>query len=649
MKNNSLSRHFRNLPLGLLILAGLLTILWAGKAVRPANAARPATIVGGSITTNTDWNIAGSPYLVNSYVDLVAGVTLTIEPGVIVGNYSGGGSLNYNFNVEGTLVANGTALLPITFNPGSNGWSGINITGQPGAINTGSSLNYVVLESGGYGGSGVGANLRLQYAVVDVHNSQFNHSPGDGILGDDASGQGVANIYDSIFTGNAGYAVDFEDGSVNPVLHNLTASGNGTSLGYGGNLVFINDATLSGNNIWENMGLPYLILGTIVGPNSQLTIEPGVQVLSFPGNDNLDVQGSLLADGTASQVIHFDPLTPTLGWSGIAIMGTDVFPSAGGVLNQVIITKGGYGGNCDLYVQYGNATVTNSQLDSSEESGLCLGQGSTLVMTDTQLTNNQKYAMDIIDAGDIFYLDNLTATGNLSNTIGVEGGTITDIHTWQKSGINTYDLFYGAVTVAPTGTLNIEAGVSVIFGETRDITIRGTLNAIGTPTNPITFTGETPTSGLWTGINFIGTPIQHASGKLAYATVEYGGYGNSAMIYIENADVTFVHCILRYCSQDAIEIQPGSALNAQPAGVQDIQEVVINWSSLYDNIGRYAIQNNSSQAVLALYNWWGAASGPAADDNLDGKGSALSGPVLYRPYITGPDGSFIYLPLLGKH
>ena len=617
-----------------LALSALLLYL----AIQPVRAA-PATIVGGSITTNTDWNLAGSPYLVNSYVDVVAGVTLTIEPGVIVGNYSGGGSQNYNFNVEGTLVANGTALLPILFNPGSNGWSGINITGQPGAINTGSILNYVIAESGGYGGSGVGANLRLQYAVVDVHHCQFNHSPGDGILGDDASAQGDANIYDSSFTGNAGYAVDFQDGSVNPVLSNLTASGNGASLPYGGNMVYVNDATLHGAHTWENMGLPYLILGTNVGPDGVLTIQPGVQVLSYPGNDALDVQGKLVAIGTASQPIQFDPIDPTLGWAGIMIAGTDIQPSIANVFSYVSITKGGFYGGCDLYVTYGDATVVYSQLDGGLKSGVCLNHGATLTMANSQLTNNQEYAMDLIDAGAFLNLENLSASGNMSDTIGVEGGTLLGTHTWSKSGINTYDLFYSAVTVAPTGTLTIEPGVTVLFGETRDITVRGTLNAIGTLSEPITFTGETATPGFWGGLSFIGTAGRHAVGKLAYATLEYAGYGGSAMIYIENADVNFTHCILRYCSHDAIEIQPGRAVAAET--------VQLSGSRLH-NIGGYAIQNGSTQAVQALYNWWGAASGPSAADNPAGTGSALNGLVLYRPYITGPDGSFIYLPVVKR-
>jgi hypothetical protein len=639
MKTKVLSPHQMSFIVKFLLLAAMMFSL----AAQPTRAAPQGTYVSGDITQDTTWTIDGNPYQVDSIVTVVPGVTLTIDPGVMVQNYEDNDSTTYTFIVEGTLIANGTLSEMIYFAPGSTGWSGINIIGEPGDINTGSSLTFVSLKGGGFGGSGVGANLRLQYASVDVYNSQFKESPGDGILGDDASAQGSANIYNSHFDDNAGYAVNFQDGSVNPILDNLDATGNGSSLGYDGNLVNVNDATLSGTHIWENMGLPYLILGTIVGPDSQLTIEPGVQVLSFRGNDNLVVQGGLLADGTVSQPIHFDPLNPTLGWSGIAIVGTEELPGAGGILDHVIIAEGGFGGNCDLYVEYGNATVTNSQLDSSEDSGVCLDHGATFVMTDTLLTNNQEYAMDVYDAGDIFYLDNLSATGNVSNAIGIEGGTMIGNHTWQKSGINTYDLHYNYVTVSPTGTLNIDPGVTLLFGETRDITVNGTLNALGTPTDPITFTGET-TPGLWAGLNFVGTPDQHAIGRLAYTTLEYGGYGGSAMVSLENADVTFTHCILRYCAADAIEIIPGLNQVSLPAAPLAFEPVQINMSSLHD-ISGYAIKNESSQAVQAAYNWWGASTGPTADDNPSGTGSAINGLVLYRPYLKTPDSKFIYLPL----
>jgi hypothetical protein len=220
----------------------VLAILAVGLATRSVSAAPQATIVGGTLTGNTTWTQSSSPYQVDSSLDVPAGVTLTIEAGVTVENYSGNGDTRYNFDVEGTLIANGTSAQPIHFNPGPTGWSGLSITGEPDAINTGSSLSYVIFEGGGYGSSGVAADLRVQYANVDVHHCQFNHSPGDGILGDDAGGQGNANIYDSSFTGNAGYAVNFEDGKVNPILSNLTATGNGSALAYNGNVVNLNYA-----------------------------------------------------------------------------------------------------------------------------------------------------------------------------------------------------------------------------------------------------------------------------------------------------------------------------------------------------------------------------------------------------------------------
>ena len=649
MRNKLLSRIFTCNRMTLSqcgCLVGLLALLWAGMYYSTPARAKVNTIAPHYITSPTTWTKANSPYLIDSFTIVNPGITLTIEAGVEVNGVNVSG-YNYLFQVDGKLIALGTAAEPILFHNTVGPWSGIGINGTSiNDFNQGSDLEYVILDGGGSGGSGVGANLTLYYAEADVHHCQFINSPGDGILGNDAGTKGVANVYDSSFTGNAGYAIKFEDGSVNPMLSNLTASGNGASLPYGGNLVFVNSNTLHGAHTWENMGLPYLILQTNVGSDSVLTIEPGVQVLAEPGNDGLDVQGRLVANGTVSQGIRFDPADPASGWSGITIMGTDIQPSTGNLLNEVTITKGGFtGGTCDLYVTYGNVTVTNSHLESGQESGVCLNTGASLNMSDTQIANNQQYAMDVIDANAQFTLARLTATGNLSNTIGVEGGIMTGLHTWFKSGINTYDLHYSYLTIAPTGTLTVEPGVTVLLGETRDITVKGTLTTIGTPADPIVFTGETPTPGLWAGLNFEGTPAQHAVGRLAYTTIEYGGYGGSAMVNIDNADVNFTHCILRYSAYDAIKILSSRGLTALPAVGLATQLVQISWSSLI-NISGYAIHNVSDQAVLATYNWWGAANGPTAGDNPGGTGSALNGQVLYRPYLTGPNEMSLFLPMV---
>ena len=81
-----------------------------------------ATNVSGTISSNTVWTLANSPYVVTGNVILDSGYTLTIQPGVIV-KFD---SLKC-LQVGGTLTAIGTSGSPITFtsnqpNPAPGDW-----------------------------------------------------------------------------------------------------------------------------------------------------------------------------------------------------------------------------------------------------------------------------------------------------------------------------------------------------------------------------------------------------------------------------------------------------------------------------------------------------------------------------------------------
>lgn len=91
---------------------------------------RAATNVSGSISTNTTWTMANSPYIVTSSITVSSGITLTIESGVVVQFNDG-----YGMTVLGTMSATGTVFTSSSAMPTAGKWTTINI-GDP--MSTGS-------------------------------------------------------------------------------------------------------------------------------------------------------------------------------------------------------------------------------------------------------------------------------------------------------------------------------------------------------------------------------------------------------------------------------------------------------------------------------------------------------------------------------
>jgi hypothetical protein len=198
------ARRFR--AVAALILALLCGALLAQSAIA-------ATHVTTDIKANTTWTTAGSPYLLDKQVKVVAGVTLTIQPGVEV-DFNGGQTLT--FFVAGKVNAAGTESNRIKFTSiqGAGGagapgqYKGITVIGATASAN----FSYADFEYGGYG-SGIyyygygaltaqtGATLKLDHVTVRHNeyaglkvadsNTEVSHSRfvenGDGISQIDTS------------------------------------------------------------------------------------------------------------------------------------------------------------------------------------------------------------------------------------------------------------------------------------------------------------------------------------------------------------------------------------------------------------------------------------------------------------------------------
>jgi len=225
---------------------------WGG--VRPAAA---DTNVGGPISGDTTWTLAGSPYIATVGVLVNEGVTLTIEPGVVV-KFNSGTAMQIN----GTLIADGTEDQNITFTRNTpDGWGHIFFSNSSTDATYGASWNYTggsildhcVVEYAGVGTDGavrmlsahpfvnsctirnnqaVGINAMTMNGTLRVTNNTIENNTGAGIY---ASGETV-HIYNNNISSNGGGGIIAGGGgtiSKNVVTHNSAWSGGGINSGGG--------------------------------------------------------------------------------------------------------------------------------------------------------------------------------------------------------------------------------------------------------------------------------------------------------------------------------------------------------------------------------------------------------------------------------
>lgn len=383
--------------------------------------------------------------------------------------------------------------------------------------------------------------------------------------------------------GNVGYPIAL-NGFANPTLTNISLvqnTRNGVDIASGN---YASDFCLNILNI------PLMIRGDLVVESSAtLTIEPGV-ILKFESTCDLYIKGALIASGEPNQQIIFTSLKDdsyggdTNGdgasagskgdWGGIQFYDAVIDQSS--ILEYCKIRyagSGGYGNNDSPLVLTGlaNPTIKNCILQENTRNGINLLA--------------QEYSSD-------FYLDIISLPYMVRGDLVVNSPA--------------------KMTIQPGVTLKLDGGC--------DFWINGSLQAVGTPSQPITFTsikddsigGNTNgdgvsvgTPGDWGGVSFRDASDDNLC-IMDYVHLCYagcGGYGNlSAPLTFDNAN-SKIQRVMISKSRSHGAICYNSASPDFGGGNQASlgQNKFLNFKGVTN---KYAFYNDGTAAIYARNNYW---------------------------------------------
>jgi len=554
----------------------------------PSNAINGLQVDSGTLVGNGFWNDPDIVYWIDSNVTVPVGQTLTVAPGQVIKF----GWYGANLIVAGTLNADGTASDPIIFtdrdddtagphgavadtnNNGSDTVGGADHWGTIVLQSTSTSnlMDYVDLRYGGYGQSGM---LTTSAASLTVSNSWFRHSCSAGIRITDSS---------PTLTGNA-----FSDGAWAAITMNLASDPDvhGVALTNNGiNGLQLDGGSLPADRRWDDPDIVYWLDGSVTVPAGKtLTIAAG-QIVKFNRYwVDLTVAGTLNADGTASDPIiftdrHDDSAGPhgmpsDTNNNGSSAAGSEQWGaiqfqsgSTGSVMDYVDIRWGGYNRDGMVTLDHAGLSLTNSTLQHSSSDGMRIVNANPLI-ADIAIQNNAWSAISMNMASNPAISD-VTLTGNGTNGLWLDGGTISTDAFWDDPGV-VYVLG-NDVTVSTGATLTIGPGQIIKpnwWGV--DLFVAGTLDAQGTATAPIIFTdrhdddagGDTNNNGVstagserWGRIEFQGAD---ANNLMDHVELRYGGNGSDGMIRVAGSSLTLTNSIVRNSSSYGVLVSGGTA------------------------------------------------------------------------------------------
>lgn len=291
------------------------------------------------------------------------------------------------------------------------------------------------------------------------------------------------------------------------------------------------------NNFEDPNAVDYLIT-KVIDIEADVTIEPGV-VIEFSSEAGIEVEanGSLNAVGTPTEKIILRGETATPGfWKEIEFKSNN----PNNVFEHVEIAHAGSYSthyHSSIWLQDNVSTqlaIKNCVIKESKGFGLTAESGTSFPEFENNVFKDNGDAGLRITSNHIVELDEQTVynDGNGEEYIYVEGDDLTNGGSWPVTSAPYYlDRFMDIETDA-----KLQPGTSILMGSEAGMDIReqGSLNAIGTSSEPITIKGNIATPGFWRELEF---DSNNPLNELEYVEFSHGGSYSThkySTIWIQN-------------------------------------------------------------------------------------------------------------------